>query len=114
MVEFRLGSTATGSRADASDVLQDAFVVAAARLDGFLRDPKLTAFLRPRQVVGERLASVHRHHLGASMHNEQYVAFFFPCCSTRRLARRPSTPRDGGDGPTPGVRRRPGGAAGRQ
>ena len=54
-------------RVDASDVLQDAFLDAAARLDGYLQGPELPAFLWLRLVVGERLAICHRRHLGAKM-----------------------------------------------
>ena len=54
-------------RVDASDVLQDAFLDAAARLDSYLREPDLPAFLWLRLVVGERLTTCHRRHLGARM-----------------------------------------------
>src|SRR5262245_41013905 len=54
-------------RFDPSDVLQDAFLDAAAHLDGYLRSPDLPAFLWLRLVVGERLAIYHRRHLGTKM-----------------------------------------------
>jgi RNA polymerase sigma-70 factor (ECF subfamily) len=54
-------------RVDASDVLQDAFLDAAARLDAFLQSSELPPFLWLRLVVGERLAICHRHHLGTKM-----------------------------------------------
>ena len=55
MVELRMDARLQG-RVDASDVLQDAFLDAAARLDGYLRRPDLPPFLWLRLVVAERLA----------------------------------------------------------
>jgi len=66
MVELRLDTRLQG-RVDASDVLQDAFLDVAARLDGYLRGPELPAFLWLRLVVSERLLICHRRHLGAKM-----------------------------------------------
>jgi RNA polymerase sigma-70 factor (ECF subfamily) len=66
MVELRMDTRLRG-RVDVSDVLQDAFLDAVARLEGYLRDAKLPAFLWLRLIVGERLAIHHRHHLGTRM-----------------------------------------------
>jgi RNA polymerase sigma-70 factor, ECF subfamily len=66
MVEVRL-DTRLQARLDASDVVQDAYVEVAERLDEYLRDPKLPLFLWLRLVVGERLMKLHRHHLGTQM-----------------------------------------------
>jgi RNA polymerase sigma-70 factor (ECF subfamily) len=55
------------ARVDASDVIQDAYLEAATRLEEYLRDPKLPLFLWLRLVVGERLLKLHRHHLGTQM-----------------------------------------------
>jgi RNA polymerase sigma-70 factor, ECF subfamily len=66
MIELRLDPRLHG-RLDASDVLQDAMVDVAARLDDYLEEPKLPFFLWMRLVAAERLARVHRHHLGAKM-----------------------------------------------
>jgi RNA polymerase sigma-70 factor (ECF subfamily) len=66
MVEVRLDWRLHG-RIDASDIIQDAYVEAARELDEYLRDPKLPLFLWLRLVVGERLAVLHRRHLGAQM-----------------------------------------------
>jgi RNA polymerase sigma-70 factor (ECF subfamily) len=66
MVEMRL-DTRLQARLDASDVVQDAYVEVAERLEEYLRDPKLPLFLWLRLVVGERLMRLHRHHLGAQM-----------------------------------------------
>jgi RNA polymerase sigma-70 factor (ECF subfamily) len=66
MVEVRL-DWRLQARLDASDVIQDAFLQVATRLEEYLRDPKLPLFLWLRLVVGERLAQLHRHHLGTHM-----------------------------------------------
>jgi RNA polymerase sigma-70 factor (ECF subfamily) len=66
MVELRMDARLQG-RVDASDVLQDAFLDAAARLDSYLQRPDLPAFLWLRLVVGERLAICHRRNLGTKM-----------------------------------------------
>jgi RNA polymerase sigma-70 factor (ECF subfamily) len=68
LVELRMDARLQG-RLDASDVLQDAFLDAAARVDGYLQKPDLPAYLWLRLVVGERLAICHRRHLGAKMRN---------------------------------------------
>jgi RNA polymerase sigma-70 factor, ECF subfamily len=66
MVEARLDRRVRG-RVDPSDVLQDGFVDAVAKLPAYLADPKLPLFLWLRLVIGERLAKVHRDHLGAQV-----------------------------------------------
>ena len=66
MVELRMDARLQG-RVDASDILQDAFLDAAARLDGYLQRPDLPAFLWLRLIVGERLTICQRRHLGTKM-----------------------------------------------
>jgi RNA polymerase sigma-70 factor (ECF subfamily) len=66
MVDMRL-DWRLQARIDASDVIQDAYLEAAARLEEYLRNPKLPLFLWLRLVVGERLSKLHRKHLGAKM-----------------------------------------------
>src|SRR5438046_7552960 len=66
MVEMRL-DTRLQARLDASDVVQEAYVEVVERLEEYLHDPKLPLFLWLRLVVGERLATLHRHHLGTQM-----------------------------------------------
>jgi RNA polymerase sigma-70 factor (ECF subfamily) len=51
-------------RVDPSDVLQEAFLEVAERLPEYLRDPRLSLFVWLRLVVGQRLARLHRRHLG--------------------------------------------------
>ena len=64
MVDARLDRRVRGW-VDPSDVLQDGFADVLAKLPGYLSDPKVPLFLWLRLVVGERLAKVHRDHLGA-------------------------------------------------
>jgi RNA polymerase sigma-70 factor (ECF subfamily) len=66
MVDARLDRRVRG-RVDPSDVLQDGFADAVAKLPGYLAEPKIPLFLWLRLVVGERLAKVHRDHLGAQV-----------------------------------------------
>jgi RNA polymerase sigma-70 factor (ECF subfamily) len=76
MVEMRL-DWRLQARIDASDVIQDAYLEVAQRLQEYLRVPsaastptgqnRLPLFLWLRLVVGERLAKLHRHHLGTQM-----------------------------------------------
>jgi RNA polymerase sigma-70 factor (ECF subfamily) len=62
MVELRLDVRLQG-RVDASDVLQDAFLDVATRLNGYRRGSELPAVLWLRLVVSERLLIYHRRHL---------------------------------------------------
>src|SRR5205814_2568767 len=66
MVELRL-DWRLQARLDASDVIQDAYLEIARRLEEYLREPRLPLFLWLRLVVGERLTALHRHHLGTHM-----------------------------------------------
>src|SRR5262249_11659249 len=66
MVELRL-DWRLQARLDASDVIQDAYLEVARRLEEYLREPRLPLFLWLRLVVGERLTALHRHHLGTHM-----------------------------------------------
>ncbi len=66
MVGLRLDRRLRG-RVDASDVLQEAYLDAARQLPAFLAGRTLPIALWLRLVAGQRLARVHRQHLGASM-----------------------------------------------
>src|SRR5262245_57368971 len=66
MVEMRLDARLQ-ARIDASDVIQDAYLEIVARLSEYLQNPKLPLFLWLRLVVGERLTTLHRQHLGTRM-----------------------------------------------
>src|SRR3954447_22934385 len=66
MVELRIDARLRG-KIDASDVLQDGYLDLAKRVESYLSDPRLPVFLWLRLVVSDRLAMVHRHHLGTRM-----------------------------------------------
>jgi RNA polymerase sigma-70 factor (ECF subfamily) len=66
MVELRLDRRLQ-ARLDPSDVIQDAYLEVAQRLETYLREPNLPLFLWLRLVVGEQLINLHRHHLGTQM-----------------------------------------------
>jgi len=67
MVAFRLDPRLRG-RVDAADVVQDAYLGAAAqRADYFALRPSLPLFLWLRGVVANKVLEVHRHHLGTHM-----------------------------------------------
>jgi RNA polymerase sigma-70 factor (ECF subfamily) len=89
MVEMRLDARLQ-SRLDASDVVQEAYIDVTARLEEYLRDPKLPLFLWLRLVVGERLVRLHRQHLGAQMRDAgREVSLFrgaLPAASSAALA----------------------------
>ena len=89
MVELRMDPRLQ-SRVDASDVLQDAFLDVAARLDSYLQGSELSAFLWLRLVVGERLSICHRRHLGTRMRDAgQEVSLYrdpLPQASSAALA----------------------------
>jgi RNA polymerase sigma-70 factor (ECF subfamily) len=66
MVALRLDQRLQG-RLDASDVIQEAFLEASERLPEYLRQPALPFFLWLRFLTGQKMAELHRHHLGARM-----------------------------------------------
>lgn len=53
------------ARVGASDVVQDAYVEVLARVDEYVRDPRIPFFLWMRRIVGQRLMKTHRFHLDA-------------------------------------------------
>jgi RNA polymerase sigma-70 factor (ECF subfamily) len=66
MVQFRLDPRLRG-RIDADDVLQEAYVDAARRLDAFRAAQPMSAFVWLRLIVGQTLIDFHRRHVGAQM-----------------------------------------------
>jgi RNA polymerase sigma-70 factor (ECF subfamily) len=66
MVAVRLDARLQG-RVDPSDVLQEVYLEAATRLADYLRRPELPFHLWLRLVAGDRLAKLHRTHLGTQM-----------------------------------------------
>ncbi len=66
MVALRMDRRLKG-RIDASDVIQEAYLEASARLAEYLRDPSMPFFLWLRYLAGQKLVTLHRHHLGVQM-----------------------------------------------
>ncbi len=66
MVALRLDQRLQG-RLDASDVLQEAFLDASARLPEYVRQPTMPFFLWLRFLTGQKLLELHRQHLGTQM-----------------------------------------------
>jgi RNA polymerase sigma-70 factor (ECF subfamily) len=66
MVRLRLDRRLQGC-VDPSDVLQEADLDLAARLGNYARDRPMPTYPWLRLVTGQRLAQVHRQHLGAAM-----------------------------------------------
>jgi RNA polymerase sigma-70 factor (ECF subfamily) len=66
MVALRLDPRLQG-RIDASDVIQEAYLEASARLEEYLRNPTMPFFLWLRFLAGQKLVTLHRHHLGTRM-----------------------------------------------
>jgi RNA polymerase sigma-70 factor (ECF subfamily) len=91
MVSLRLDQRLQG-RIDPSDVIQEAYLEASARLAEYLRDPSMPFFLWLRYLTGQKLVTLHRHHLGAKMRNAgQEVALYrgaLPQASSAALAAR--------------------------
>jgi RNA polymerase sigma-70 factor (ECF subfamily) len=68
MVRLRFDRRLQG-RLDVADVLQEAFLDFARRLPEYLANPALPFYLWLRLLTGQKLAALHRHHLGAKMRN---------------------------------------------
>jgi RNA polymerase sigma-70 factor (ECF subfamily) len=66
MVALRLDRRLQG-RIDPSDVIQEAYLEATTRLAEFLTNPSMPFFLWLRFLTGQKLVTLHRHHLGVQM-----------------------------------------------
>jgi RNA polymerase sigma-70 factor (ECF subfamily) len=66
MVALRLDPRLHG-RIAPSDVIQETYLEASARLAEYLRQPNMPFFLWLRFLAGQKLVTLHRHHLGARM-----------------------------------------------
>ncbi len=64
IVQFRLDYRLAG-RISESDVLQEAYIAAAQRLDQFRRQEEMSPFLWLRLMVGQKLVDLHRQHVAA-------------------------------------------------
>ena len=63
MIKLRLDRRLQG-RVDPSDVIQEAYLEVSRKLVEYLGDPSMPFFLWLRLVSGQKLALVHRQHLG--------------------------------------------------
>ena len=66
MIALRLDHRLQG-RIDASDVIQETYLEAWGRLADYLRNPTMPFFLWLRFLAGQKLVTLHRHHLGVEM-----------------------------------------------
>lgn len=66
IINFRLDSRLLG-RVDADDILQEAYLAAAQRIEHYLDDSTNTFFIWLRLISQQTLIDVHRRHLGAKM-----------------------------------------------
>jgi RNA polymerase sigma-70 factor (ECF subfamily) len=66
MVALRLDQRLQG-RIDPSDVIQEAYLEASARLAEYLQHPCMPFFLWLRFITGQKLLALHRHHLQTDM-----------------------------------------------
>src|SRR4051794_22582981 len=62
MIVARLDPRLRG-RLDPSDILQETYIEAFARLPGYAREPRMPIFLWLRFLAGHRLGRVHRDHV---------------------------------------------------
>jgi RNA polymerase sigma-70 factor, ECF subfamily len=89
MIALRLDQRLQG-RIDPSDVIQEAYLEASTRLAEYLRDPSMPFFLWLRFLTGQKLVTLHRHHLGVKMRSaDQEVAIYrgaLPQASSAALA----------------------------
>jgi RNA polymerase sigma-70 factor (ECF subfamily) len=88
-VNFRMDRRLLG-RVDADDVLQDAYLTAAARLQYYRNESAASPFVWLRLIVLQTLTDVHRHHLGAQMRDADrevdLCGFHYPTSTTASLA----------------------------
>src|SRR5437879_738402 len=55
------------ARVDPEDVLQEAFLAAASRIDNFISRPEGSLYVWLRMVMMQTLFDIHRRHIGAEM-----------------------------------------------
>jgi len=68
MVNFRLDRRLSG-RLDTDDILQEAYLDAADRLQSYLEAPRMLPYVWLRLIVGQTMINVHRRHLGTEKRN---------------------------------------------
>ncbi len=73
MVQIRLDPRLLG-RVDPADVVQEAYIEVARRIDGFLAAPCVNLFVWLRQITWQTLLNIHRRHLGQKRNAGQDVS----------------------------------------
>jgi RNA polymerase sigma-70 factor, ECF subfamily len=68
IVNFRMDRRLLG-RVDPDDVLQEAYLAAASRLQHYNEESTLSPLVWVRMILLQTLTDIHRHHLGAQMRN---------------------------------------------
>lgn len=82
MVDFRLDPRLHG-RVDGADVLQEAFIEVARRLDYYLGHPDVSFFVWTRQITMQTVLTIHRRHLAQKRDVGQEVSLRLPAgCNT--------------------------------
>src|SRR5262245_7878686 len=90
MVGLRLDARVQG-RIDPSDIVQEAYMEVARKLEDYLQSPSLPFFLWVRLLTAQKLALAHRQHLGVKARDAgREVAFYrgYPAASSAALAAR--------------------------
>jgi RNA polymerase sigma-70 factor (ECF subfamily) len=91
MIALRLDPR-LAARIDPSDVLQEAYLAATLQLKDYAAERSMPVFLWLRLVAGQKLAGLHRHHLGKQMRDAgREVALYqgaLPEASSAALAAR--------------------------
>ena len=64
MIRLRIGGQLR-ARFDPSDVLQEVYVDAAGKIESYLQDPQVSAYVWLRGLTWDRLMKIQREHLGA-------------------------------------------------
>ena len=91
MVALRMDRRLQG-RIDPSDVIQEAYLEASVRLAEYLRDPSMPFFLWLRFLAGQKLVTLHRHHLGVQMRDAEPGGGVVPGTVARSVVGRPGRP----------------------
>ena len=73
MVDVRLDPRLLG-RIDPADVVQEAYIEVARRIDGFLAAPAVSLFVWLRQITWQTLLDIHRRHLGQKRNAGQEIS----------------------------------------
>jgi len=75
MIALRLDRRLQG-RLDPSDVIQEAYLEASARLAEYVRNPSMPFFLWLRFLTGQKLLALHRRHFGPTRDAGREVALY--------------------------------------